>query len=195
VPGAGRRPLPASQPQQHFWGWHRLHPDWATELVRQARVRPGDLVVDLGAGDGVITDALVSAGARVLAVELHPVRADRLRRRFADLDTVSVLELDLRQFRLPRRPFRVVANPPWSLAKPIIRMLTAPGSGLVLADLLLQRRLVGDVAARGTPGSGKHRFGCEAVRTVPRSAFRPAPPHPAAVLRITPRRTRRGARR
>ncbi|QGN34524.1 rRNA adenine N-6-methyltransferase family protein [Microlunatus sp. Gsoil 973] len=192
--GAGRQRPPASQPQQQFWGWHRLHPDRATELVRSARIRPGQLVVDLGAGEGVITEALASAGARVLAVELHPHRVDQLRRRFAGVDAVCVLELDLRRFRLPRRPFRVVANPPWSLAKPIIRMLTAPGSRLVLADLVLQRRLVSDVAARGTPGSGKHRFTCTSVGAVPRTAFHPAPPHPAAVLRITPSRSSRIAR-
>jgi len=155
-------------------------------LVAAAGVRPGQLVVDLGAGDGVITDALAAAGARVLAVELHPHRVAELRRRFSGVETVRVLELDLLTFRLPSRPFRVVANPPWSLAKPVIRMLTAPGSLLLGADLLLQRRLVNDVAARGTPGPGRRRFGCSVARTLPRGAFQPPPPHPAGVLRIRP---------
>lgn len=133
----------------------------------------------------MISAALAAAGARVLAVELHPGRVEQLRRRFTDVGTVTVLHLDLLAFRLPARPFRVVANPPWSLAKPIIRMLTAPGSRLVAADLLLQRRLVTDIVRRGTPGPGRRHFDCEAAGPVPRSAFRPAPPHPAALLRIT----------
>lgn len=140
----------------------------------------------------MITAALTAVGARVLAVELHPDRIEQLRRRFAGVETVSVLELDLLAFRLPSRPFRVVANPPWSLAKPIIRMLTAPGSRLDAANLLLQRRLVTDVARRGTPGPGRRRFDCERARMVPRTAFRPAPPGPAAVLRITPTRSTAG---
>ncbi|MBO0813055.1 MAG: methyltransferase domain-containing protein [Microlunatus sp.] len=188
MPGAGQR-RPGSQPAQRFWGWHRLRPDAAGALVEGARIRPGQLVIDLGAGDGVISAALVAAGARVLAVELHPRRVEHLRRRFDGVDNVSVLELDLLELRLPRRPFRVVANPPWSLAKPIIRMLTAPGSRLAAADLLLQRRLVADVAHRGTPGPGRGSFGCEPGRTIPRTAFQPAPPQPAAVLRITSTRS------
>lgn len=194
MPGAGQQRPPGSQPQQRFWGWHRLHPDWAATLVDGARIRPGQLVVDLGAGDGVISAALAAAGARVLAVELHPGRVEQLRRRFTGVGTVTVLHLDLLAFRLPARPFRVVANPPWSLAKPIIRMLTAPGSRLVAADLLLQRRLVTDIVRRGTPGPGRRHFDCEAAGPVPRSAFRPAPPHPAALLRITATRSTTGRR-
>lgn len=44
-------------------------------FVEAAGVRGGDLVVDLGAGTGALTRPLLAAGARVLAVELHPGRA------------------------------------------------------------------------------------------------------------------------
>jgi 16S rRNA A1518/A1519 N6-dimethyltransferase RsmA/KsgA/DIM1 with predicted DNA glycosylase/AP lyase activity len=42
-------------------------------VVEQANLRRGDLVVDLGAGSGVLTDALLAAGADVIAVELRGV--------------------------------------------------------------------------------------------------------------------------
>ncbi len=45
-------------------------------------VRPGDLVFDVGAGDGKMTDTLVARGARVVCVEAHPTRASALRDRF-----------------------------------------------------------------------------------------------------------------
>jgi 23S rRNA (adenine-N6)-dimethyltransferase len=129
---------------------------------------------------------LAAAGARVLAVELHPVRAERLRRRFADQPLVTVLERDLQELRLPRSRFRVVANPPWALAKPIIRMLTGPDSSLLDAHLLLQRGLVADFGRRGTAGPGaRQRYLAEYALGLPRYALQPPPPGPAAWLRLT----------
>ncbi|HEY9293581.1 MAG TPA: rRNA adenine N-6-methyltransferase family protein, partial [Microlunatus sp.] len=153
-PGTDVRRAPAAPPER-FWGWHRLQPDWAEQLVATARLGPGDLVLDLGAGDGALTAPLAATGARVLAVELHPYRLARLRERFTDDPRVQVLDLDLLDLRLPGRRFHVVANPPWSLAKPLIRTLTVPGSALVSAHLVLQRGLVADVGRRGVAGPGR----------------------------------------
>ena len=51
-------------------------PSWET------LVHPGDLVFDVGAGDGATTDRLVARGARVICVEAHPTRASALRERY-----------------------------------------------------------------------------------------------------------------
>ena len=51
------------------WGWHALDGRAAARLVAAAGIRPGDLVVDAGAGTGALTAPLVAAGARVVAVE------------------------------------------------------------------------------------------------------------------------------
>jgi 23S rRNA (adenine-N6)-dimethyltransferase len=128
------------------WGWHRLDPATARHVVDRAGIRDGDFVVDLGAGSGVLTSALVEAGARVLAIELHPGRADILRATFAAAP-VTVVRADVTTVRLPRRPFRVVANPPWSCAEAIrASLLRSPA--LVRADLVLPRWLVRRWAAR-----------------------------------------------
>ncbi|WP_407939704.1 rRNA adenine N-6-methyltransferase family protein [Microlunatus soli] len=162
-----------------------MRADWAARLVTDAGYGPDDLVLDLGAGDGALTAPLAATGARVLAVELHPERVRRLRRRFAEQPRVTVLELDLLDLRLPSRPFSVLANPPWSLAKPLIAALTAPGTRLGRADLVLQRGLVGDLGRKGTAGTGsRRRYRAEYLTSVPRWAFSPAPPAPAAVLRL-----------
>jgi 23S rRNA (adenine-N6)-dimethyltransferase len=137
-----------STPGRHArrWGFHRLDPDTARHVVRHAGVRPGDLVVDLGAGYGALTAALLDAGARVLAIELQQGRADALRDRF-DGRPVTVVVADVASVHLPRRPFRVVANPPWALAETLrANLLRAPA--LVRADLVLPRWLVHRWAGR-----------------------------------------------
>jgi 23S rRNA (adenine-N6)-dimethyltransferase len=87
---SGRRP----------WGWHRLDSYWAERVVAGAAIRPGDLVVDLGAGTGALTLPLLDAGARVIAVELHAGRARRLREKVVDRDA-AVVESDLEDFVAP----------------------------------------------------------------------------------------------
>lgn len=143
-------------------------------------VRPGDLVLDLGAGDGALTAPLVERGARVLAVELHRGRAARLRERFAEAD-VRVLEIDLTDLRLPSRPFRVVANPPFAMTSGLVRAVLT-SDHLLSADLLLQR----GAARRWVERPGRRRRGRRVAlgMRVPRSAFRPPPRVDAAVLEI-----------
>jgi len=138
-------------------------------------------VLDLGAGTGALTAPLLRTGAVVLAVELDEVRAAALRRRFAGR-AVTVIRTDLADLRLPRRPFRVVANPPYSSASALVRLLLGHDR-MLAADLVLQtaaaRRLAAD-----PPGRHAHRYELTPGTTVPRRAFVPAPTVDSVLLRI-----------
>ena len=164
------------------WGWHQLEPGWAERLVDQARLGPGDWVLDIGAGAGALTGPLVATGARVVAVELHPQRAADLRRRFGD--AVVVVHADAADLRLPRRPFHVVANPPFGVTSALRRRLLHPGSRLLTARLVVQDQVARRWAGPAAPAIGRWgrhvdaRLGVE----VPRSAFNPRPRVRARVL-------------
>ena len=143
-------------------------------------MRAGDLVLDLGAGEGALTAPLVAIGARVLAVELHAGRAERLRQRF-DGARVTVVQVSLAELVLPHRPFRVVANPPFGRASQLVRtLMTSPH--LLSADLVLQRGAVSGLLDRAPGRSRRHRL--STGRPVPRRAFRPAPSVDSTVLQI-----------
>jgi 23S rRNA (adenine-N6)-dimethyltransferase len=161
------------------WGWHPLVDEWAARLVAAAGVRAGDLVLDVGAGEGAITAQLVAAGARVVAVELHPRRVATLRRRFQGAP-VSVVPVDAAELRLPGRPFRVVSSPPYGLSSALIRTLLRPHSRLQSADLVLQRAAARRLAA----AHDGRRFDLRLAYPLPRKAFRPPPQVDSAVLQI-----------
>lgn len=170
------------------WGWHRLDAAWAERIVADAGIERGDLVVDIGAGTGALTRPLVDAGARVIAVELHPKRLAVLRREFAD-DPVTIVRADARDLRLPRRPFRVVANPPYGLTTPILARLLARGSRLVRADLVVERGSARRWAEGRAPGAGRWlaTHGVRVGRRIPRAAFSPRPSVDSNVLHIVRR--------
>jgi 23S rRNA (adenine-N6)-dimethyltransferase len=159
------------------WGWHQLDDRWAARLVADAAVRPGTLVLDVGAGHGAVTAALVAVGARVVAIELHPRRLAVLRERFADAP-VTVVRADLTDLRLPRSPFAVVANPPFAATTGLLRRLLSPGSRLVAADLVLPRHEAARWVAGRAPGAGRWRsaYVLSPGRTLPPHAFSPAAP-------------------
>jgi 23S rRNA (adenine-N6)-dimethyltransferase len=167
------------------WGWHSLVDEWAGRIVADAELRPGELVMDIGAGHGALTRHLVEAGARVLAVELHPGRAQRLRERFAEAP-VTVIQTDALSLRLPHRPFRVVASPPYAISSALLRVLLRSRSQLVAADLVLQRAVVRRHVDqwRATASQPHRRWDARAGRTLPRHAFRPAPQVDSTVLII-----------
>ncbi|MGH3496392.1 MAG: rRNA adenine N-6-methyltransferase family protein [Nocardioidaceae bacterium] len=165
------------------WGWYQLSPDWAQRVVEDALVRPGQLVIDVGAGDGALTLPLLAAGARVIAIELHDGRAQRLRDRFCDAE-LRVVQRDLAEFVFPRRPFRVVANPPYALSSLLLRRLLAPSSGLVAADVVLQRGVVAGVLSGRVPGGARvrRRYSVDQGLRLPANAFEPPPSVDSAVL-------------
>ena len=126
----------------------------------------------------MLSAQLVSAGARVIAIELHPARVAVLRSRFADAP-VRVVRADAAELRLPRRPFRVVASPPYGVSTALLWRLST--SSMYAADLVLQRAFVARMLAAGWPGR-RSGFVLRRGLLVPRRAFRPPPRVDSAVL-------------
>lgn len=180
---AGGRPAGARPPRarsRHFLRTRAL----AAELVRDAGVCADDLVLDLGAGSGRLTAELARVARRVVAVELDAELAARLRGRWPN---VEVVHGDAALLRLPREPFTVVANLPFSRTNDLLRLLLGdPRTPLERADLVVEW---GVALKRGLPWPSTVNgvvwgafYETAIARRLPRSAFDPPPSVDAGVL-------------
>jgi len=165
---------------------------FAQELVREADFGVGDLVLDLGAGGGILTAALRDAGARVLAVELDRDLAAALRGRFGGDASIHVIEADATHMALPRGPFSVVANLPFAHGTAILRrLLDDPTVPVRSVDAIVEWGLA-EKRARVWPSTQLSCYwgawhALSVVRRVPRQAFAPPPSVDAAVFRAVRR--------
>lgn len=175
-------------------GQNFLSHELADRLVGEADVRPGELVVEVGPGAGAITTALVRRGVEVVAVEIDPQWAERLRARVDQMarGRARVVHADFLSHPLPARPFRVFGSLPFARTTAILcRLLDDPRVPLARADLIVQWEVARKRAA--VPPSTllsttwapwwEFRLGPR----IPAAAFRPVPAVDAAVLVVTRR--------
>lgn len=183
------------------WGQNFVtDPNTVRRIVRSARLRLDDVVLEVGPGLGSLTLGLLPAAHHVLAVEIDARLAERLPRTVAErlpdyADRLTVIEADaMRLDHLPLAPSALVANLPYNIAVPVVLHLleTVPSidTVLVMVQKEVADRLVAGPGSRvyGVP-SVKARWYCdvEAAGNVGTSVFWPVPHVESGLVRMTRR--------
>jgi 23S rRNA (adenine-N6)-dimethyltransferase len=115
------------------------NPSLVASLLRQSSLCGSDLVLEIGPGEGVLTDPLSKIVRRVIAVEIDPQLTRKLRERFPlGRSNVEVVCGDFAGFIIPAEPCKVFANIPFNQTASILRRVFASPQ-ISEAYLLLQR--------------------------------------------------------
>ncbi len=162
-------------------------------IVRAAGVRPGDRVVEIGPGLGILTGALVEAGAEVTAVEVDRDLAARLREvlpavRLVEADATTV---DWRSLMGEDGEVRMVANLPYNVGTGLVMTALRSPSVFRSVTVMLQAEVVERLVAR----PGTKSYGALSVEAwlhgdarialyVPPGAFHPPPKVHSAVVHV-----------
>lgn len=175
-------------------------PNLLEAIVRDAELAPDDVVLEVGAGEGVLTEHLAAVAAHVHTVEidrgLEPALAPLATRPEVDLHWGDAMKLDLGALAPP--PSAMVANLPYSVATPLILRTIEELPALQRWTVMVQREIADRL--RAAPGSRTYgspsvvaQLACEVelVRTVDPAVFKPRPRVESAILAL--RRTGPGA--
>jgi 16S rRNA (adenine1518-N6/adenine1519-N6)-dimethyltransferase len=175
-------------------GQHFLHRRTYLEKIAAA-VTPADTVIEIGPGQGALTEYLLQSANRVIAIEIDPALVSRLMVRFAGNPKLKIVGADVLATDLTQwGPATVAGNLPYYITSPIIERTLAMGRLLEKAVFLIQK----EVAERITAKCGTREYGFLTVATqlfaeatilakVPPAAFSPPPKVDSAILRLIPR--------
>ncbi|MCC7413624.1 MAG: 16S rRNA (adenine(1518)-N(6)/adenine(1519)-N(6))-dimethyltransferase RsmA [Gammaproteobacteria bacterium] len=189
----------AHRPRRRF-GQHFLHdPGTIARIVAAIAPRRHQLVIEIGPGEGALTEPLLA-----LLDELHAIEIDRdlvagLAQRFPAatglcLHAADALDFDLGTVASATRPARLVGNLPYNISTPLIFHLLDQVT--LVQDMTFMLQL--EVAQRLTAVPDTRAYGRLSVMTqyhadvalllrVAPGAFRPAPRVYSAVVRLQPR--------
>ena len=93
-------------------------------LLRLTNIDKHDTVLEIGAGKGHITKALLRRSGRVIASELDEKLYNALCIKFCDSQNLNLFHSDFMQSNLPQEEYKVFSNIPFAITTDIVRKLT-----------------------------------------------------------------------
>jgi 16S rRNA (adenine1518-N6/adenine1519-N6)-dimethyltransferase len=177
------------------FGQHFLHdPGVLGRIVEAIGPARGDVVVEIGPGEGALTRPLLERLDRLTAIEIDRDLVARLSAEFPP-ERLSVLCADALEVDFSSLPsgIRIVGNLPYNISTPLLFHLARFAGRVRDLHFLLQREVVERMVAKpSTPEYGRLsvmlqvRFAMQKLFAVAPGAFRPPPKVDSALVRMTP---------
>ncbi len=166
-------------------------------IVRAINPQPGQTIVEIGPGQGALTEPLLASGAQIIALEIDRDLAAGLRQRFQGaenfrLEEADALQCDIRLFA-NEGPLRVVGNLPYNISTPLLFHLLASKNCIQDMVFMLQKEVVDRLnAACNSKQYGRlsvmmqYHCAVQPLLSVPPGAFRPVPKVQSSVVGLQP---------
>ena len=168
-------------------------------IVEAAGIQKDDLVLEIGPGLGALTEHLLQAGGKVIAVEVDPMLIPILQENLKGYDNLVLINDDILKVDLDAliekegggRKAKVVANLPYYITTPVVMELLEKQTRIESITVMVQK----EVAQRMQEGPGSKSYGAlslavkyyakaEMLMTVSKHCFIPQPDVESAVIRL-----------
>lgn len=163
-------------------------------IITAAELSHDDVVLEIGAGIGILTTQLVPLVSKVIAIEIDPVLINILRQELAGYANVSVIKNDILKVKLSefgQGKIKVIANLPYYIVTPVIFHLLQTKENFSILTLMVQHEVGNRILAK--PGSKiygalsvfvQYHTKVESICQVSRECFFPQPKVDSVVLKL-----------
>ncbi len=186
----------AIKPRKKFGQSFLIDKGSIERIAQIAGVEHQDIVVEIGAGIGVLTERLAQKAGRVIAVELDHQLVDVLKDRLSqyrnvEIHHVNILRFDFRKIaRSENQKIKVVGNIPYNISSPLLFYLLSFKDIIHSFTLMMQKELIERLVASpgnksyGVPSVILQMFSTvEKVMNVPAAFFYPVPKVESSIMK------------
>ena len=182
---------------QHFL----VDSNYCNKIVHFARIRPEDMVVEIGAGTGNLTQVLLQKSEQVVAVEFDRALVALLKSRWSakpdnTSNTPHIIQADILSWDwsiLSQNRVKVIGNLPYNIATRIISRLTEVTRWIDSCTLMVQKEVANRLSAQpATKDYGfftlllQYHFQCIPGFDIPPEVFTPKPKVMSHVVKLIP---------
>jgi len=177
------------------------------EIIKSSQLKPNETVLEIGPGLGILTEELAKRVKKVICVEKDSRMVKILKEGLKDLKNVEILKGDILKFSIftvlsqqnfpkghfqfSKRNYKLVANLPYYITSPVIRMFLETKNPPKLMVLMVQKEVAQRICA-SPPKMSKLAVFCQfygkpkIIKFVSKKTFWPQPKVDSAILKIIP---------
>ncbi len=160
-------------------------------IVKIINPQAGEPIIEIGPGQGAITQYLQASGADLQLIELDHDLIPLLQQKYANHDNVTLHHLDALKLKLDNGPYKVVGNLPYNISSPLLINMLYQAKEVSQMIFMLQKEVVKRICA--SPGEKlfgrlsvmlQHKFDCIGHLSIPPEAFIPRPKVDSQIVQL-----------
>ncbi len=184
------------------WGQNFLiNPNVIESIIKIAKVKIGDEILEIGPGSGNLTQALLDQQSYVKAIEIDTKWCKYLTNRFKKENKFTLLEMDVMEIssnnfsKLIHGPSKVVANLPYNIVTPLLLKILPIRKTWESLTLMVQKEVAERICAKPNSGKtfgalslvGELGFDREIISIITPENFKPVPKVDSAIINLFPK--------
>ena len=165
------------------------------KIIESANLKKDDVVLEIGAGFGTLTERLAQKAGKIITVESDRGILPILRRNLENYKNVEIIEKDVLsvvnyESRIMNYEYKIIANLPYQITSAVLRKFLEneprPNEMMVMVQKEVAERICAISGEMSILAVSVQFFGQpEIIQIVPRSSFYPTPEVDSAILRIS----------